>query len=210
MLTYDATHWLTFLTTAVVLNLAPGPDLAFILGQTAKGGLSGVAAMLGIWTGALCHVVLAVMGLSAIVATSAHAFSAVKWVGVTYLLWLSFQAFRSSGGTLTPEPCGSSLDWWAVFRQGVLVDALNPKVAIFFLSFLPQFVVPGVGPVWIQTLAHGVLVIGVAALIEPPLVLAGAGITCRVRDSRQLAVFLDRGLGLVLFGLGAKLALTRR
>lgn len=210
MLAYDFGHWATFLTAATVLNLAPGPDIAFILGHTARGGrASGFAAMFGIWIGALGHVLLAVAGLSAVVAASSYAFATVKWVGVVYLFWLAIQAFRSKGGSFVSDNTVARQGTASVFRQGILVDLLNPKVAIFFLAFLPQFVRPGAGPVWLQVLLHGVLIIGVAALIEPPLVLLGERLTRRLRSHRSLAVWLDRALGAMLVGLGLRLAVTQ-
>ncbi|MCA1939726.1 MAG: LysE family translocator, partial [Caenispirillum bisanense] len=183
MLSYDLAHWGTFLLTALVLNLSPGPDIAFILGHTVRGGVrAGTAAMLGIWTGAFGHVVLAALGLSAIVAASATAFAVVKWVGVAYLVWLGIRALLSKGGSLAaPAAAGPAMAPWRVFRQGVLIDLLNPKVAIFFLAFLPQFVEPGAGPVWLQLLVHGTLVIAVAAVVEPPLVLLGGRLTEALR-----------------------------
>ena len=211
MLAYNIAHWSTFLVAALLLNLAPGPDIAFILGHTAKGGRrSGMAAMLGIWTGALCHVFFAAAGLSAIVAASATAFAAVKWVGVAYLFWLGIQALRSKGGSFVSDKGTATTGFWPVFGQGVLVDVLNPKVAIFFLAFLPQFVLPGAGPVWLQLVVHGVLIIAVAAVIEPPLVLLGDRLTRKLRSSHRLALWVDRTLGAMLIGLGVKLATTER
>lgn len=211
MLHYDLAHWSTFLVAATLLNLAPGPDIAFILGHTVKGGRkAGLAAMLGIWAGALCHVSLAAAGLSAIVAASATAFALVKWVGVAYLVWLGIQALRSKGGTFVSEGTTPITGLWSVFRQGVLVDVLNPKVAIFFLAFLPQFVTPGAGPVWMQIVLHGLLVVGVAAVVEPPLVLLGDRLTRGLRSSPRLANWVDRALGAMLIGLGIKLATTNR
>jgi threonine/homoserine/homoserine lactone efflux protein len=210
MFAYDLAHWASFLAAAVLLNLAPGPDLAFILGHTARGGKrAGIAAMLGIWTGALCHALFAAAGLSTIIAESATAFSFVKWIGVAYLTWLGIQALRSKGGTLAPDRVPEPRSVWRVFGQGVLVDLLNPKVAIFFLAFLPQFLVPGAGPAWAQLMLHGTLIIAVAALIEPPLVLLGDRLTIRLRTDRRLARWLDRTLGAMLIGFGAKLAATR-
>jgi len=211
---YSLLHWTAFLSAAVLLNLSPGPDIAFILGQTARGGTrAGFAAMFGIWLGASGHVLMAALGLSAILATSAVAFSVVKWVGATYLVWMGIQALRSSGGHLVggdPGNAGDVIAKGRVFRQGVLVAALNPKVAIFFLAFLPQFVVEGAGPVWAQLFLHGSLIIAVAALIEPPLVLAGAKIAIGLRNNRSIAMWLDRGLGALLIGLGVRLATSER
>jgi len=100
MFEYTLTHWGTFFVAAVLLNLSPGPDIAFILGQTARNGQrSGFAAMFGIWSGTFLHVLLAAVGLSAILATSATAFTFVKWIGAAYLIWLGVQALRSGGAT---------------------------------------------------------------------------------------------------------------
>lgn len=146
---YTIFHWTTFLTAAVLLNLSPGPDIAFILGQTTRGGRkSGFAAMGGIWTGALVHAIFSAIGLSAILASSATAFAAVKWSGAAYLIYLGIKALRSNGGSLVSEAPLRQDSPFIVWRQGVLVSILNLKVAIFFLAFLPQFVVEGAGPIW--------------------------------------------------------------
>jgi threonine/homoserine/homoserine lactone efflux protein len=185
--------------------------MAFILGHTVQGGRrSGMAAMLGIWTGACVHVLLAVLGLSAIVVASATAFAVVKWIGVIYLAWLGIQALRSKGDMPRPVGGDNSRNAASVFRQGILIDLFNPKVATFFLAFLPQFVVPGSGPVWAQSMLHGLLIIVVAAFVEPPLILAGDRLGRRLRQSRSLRVWLDRLLGTVLIVLGIKLALSQR
>ncbi len=211
MLSYDLAHWTAFLAATVVLNLAPGPDIAFILGHTARGGrASGFAAMIGIWGGALCHVGFAAAGLSAVLAASALAFAAIKWVGVAYLFWLGLKALRSRKGSFVSDDPGPQASFGSILRQGVLIDLSNPKVAIFFLAFLPQFVVPGAGPVWLQLLAHGIAIIAVAALIEPPLVLLGDRLTRRLRANPRLAVWMDRTIGAMLVGLGLKLATTER
>lgn len=211
MLTYDLAHWSTFLAMAFLLNVSPGPDMAFILGHTVAGGArKGTAAMLGVWTGAFGHTVLAALGLSAIVAASATAFAVVKWIGVAYLLWIGVRALLSRGGGFVPDRVAGKDGFWAVFRQGALVDLLNPKAAIFFLAFLPQFVVEGAGPVWLQLMVHGVLIIAVAALVEPPLILIAGRATEKLRTSRRLGLWLDRTLGSMLVALGLKLAVTDR
>ncbi|WP_029041266.1 LysE family translocator [Cucumibacter marinus] len=206
MFIYEPQHWLAFFAAAMVLNLSPGPDAAFILGQTARGGKrAGLAAMLGIWTGALGHVALAAVGLSALLAASATAFSIVKWVGAAYLIWLGIAAIRSAGSGFAADG-RPALGLGAVFRQGMLVNIMNPKVAIFFLAFLPQFVVPGAGPVPAQLALHGILVIACAGLVEPPLIFAGAAIANRIRRSKRFAAWLDRAMGGIFIALGARLA----
>ncbi len=211
MFEYSILHWTTFLSAAVLLNLAPGPDIAFILGQTVRGGKrAGFAAMAGIWSGAFVHVLMAAVGLSAILATSAVAFSIVKWAGAAYLIWLGIQALRSGGGSFISEQTSTNDNLGPVFKQGVVIAVLNPKVAIFFLAFLPQFVVDGAGPVWAQLFLHGSLIIVVAAFVEPPLVMAGERLTKRLRNSPRFGLWMDRTLGAMFVALGIRLALEKQ
>jgi threonine/homoserine/homoserine lactone efflux protein len=211
MLDYSLAHWIGFFTAAVLLNISPGPDMAFILGHTMKSGTrAGFSAVFGIWTGACIHVLLAAFGLSAILAASAIAFSTVKWVGAIYLVWLGIQALRSKGEGGFVRPAGETLGWRRIYRQGVLVSLLNPKVAIFFLAFLPQFVVEGVGPAWLQLAVHGGLIIVVAFFIEPPLILAGGRLAVLFKNNTKIGLWLDRGLGALFVALGVRLALTTR
>lgn len=211
MFDYTLLHWTTFLTAAVLLNLSPGPDMAFILGQTVRGGQrAGFAAMAGVWLGALCHVGFAALGLTAILATSAIAFSMVKWAGAAYLIWIGISALRSRGEAFLPGTDQPAASPRRIIRQGILISLLNPKVAIFFLAFLPQFVVPGEGPVTAQLALHGVLIIAVAAVIEPPLVLLGGRLTAGMRANPRIGLWIDRTLGALLVSLGLKLALSDR
>jgi len=211
MFDYTLLHWGTFLTAAILLNLSPGPDIAFILAQTARNGRrTGFFAMFGIWTGAFLHVLLAALGLSAILATSATAFMVVKWIGAAYLIWLGIQALRSNGASFTSANSIAKSEDSKVFRQGILVAALNPKVAIFFLAFLPQFVVAGAGPASAQLFLHGSLIIVVAAFIEPPLVILGARLTQHLGKNPSIASWMDRGLGAIFIALGLRLALSDR
>ncbi|HFC04746.1 MAG TPA: LysE family translocator [Rhizobiales bacterium] len=211
MFDYSLLHWTTFLTAAVLLNLSPGPDIAFILGQTVRGGRSsGFAAMFGIWTGAFGHVLMAAAGLSVILATSALAFSIVKWAGAAYLIWLGIAALRSDGGKFVSDSVKTSANKFRIYKQGAMVGLLNPKVAIFFLAFLPQFVVAGAGPVWAQLFLHGILIIIVAGFIEPPLVLAGEKLTSKLRSNPRIGLWMDRSLGTIFIALGIRLALEER
>lgn len=211
MFEYSMAHWATFFTAAALLNLSPGPDMAFILGQTAKGGVrSGFSAMFGIWTGAFVHVIFAALGLSAILATSAVAFSTVKWIGAAYLIWLGIQALRSKGSRISVNGQVSANRIMKIFKQGVLVAVLNPKVAIFFLAFLPQFVEAGAGLASAQLFLHGTLIIVVAAFVEPPLILVGGKLTGYLSQNTHLSRWMDRGLGALFVGLGIKLAASDR
>lgn len=208
MFDYSLLHWTTFLATAVLLNLSPGPDIAFILGQTIKGGRSaGFSAMLGIWSGTFVHVFMAALGLSAIIASSAIAFSVVKWVGVLYLIWLGINALKSEGSGLVQHDTSSRNNKKSIFKQGLFVSILNPKVAIFFLAFLPQFVVDGAGPLWMQLVLHGILVVVVAAVIEPPLIMIGARLG-KALEKPEIGKWLDRCLGTLFIALGVRLAFS--
>lgn len=211
MFDYFLLHWTSFLVAAVVLNLVPGPDIAFIIGQTVRGGRrAGFAALGGIWLGAFGHVLMAAAGLSAILATSATAFSIVKWAGAAYLLYLGFKALRSDGSGFTAKSTAPNSRTFPIFKQGVIVALLNPKVAIFFLAFLPQFVLQGAGSVWAQLFLHGSLIIVVAAFIEPPLILAGDKLIESLRNNPHFGLWLDRSLGTIFIGLGIRLALDVR
>ncbi|HEY0122657.1 MAG TPA: LysE family translocator [Rhizobium sp.] len=211
MFDYSLAHWIAFLSAATLLNLSPGPDIAFILGHTIRGGKrSGFAALFGIWSGACLHVLMAAAGLSAILAASAIAFSTIKWVGAAYLIWLGIQALRSKGDGAWIKETGKTLPWSRIYRQGIFVSLLNPKVAIFFLAFLPQFAVEDAGPVWAQLLLHGSLIIVVAAFIEPPLIILGGRLTAALRRNRSVGLWLDRGLGALFVALGVRLAITTR
>lgn len=211
MFDYTIIHWVTFLAAVTLLNLSPGPDIAFILGQTLRNGRRhGFAAMFGIWTGASLHVAMAAVGLSAILATSALAFSIVKWIGAAYLIWLGIKMLLSRGDSFVSSKGVNHQRIHSIYWQGVLVSALNPKVAIFFLAFLPQFVVEGAGPPAAQLLLHGSLIIVVAAFIEPPLVILGSRLGVFLRQNRHVGLWMDRGLGALFVALGARLAASTR
>lgn len=210
MFGYDIAHWATFLAAALLLNLSPGPDMAFILGRTLSGGRAhGFAAMAGIWAGSFLHILFAVVGLSALLLTSATVFSIVKYVGAAYLIWLGIKTLKSARSTFGPNQDSTDIGLASTFRTGVLINAFNPKVALFFLAFLPQFVVDGEGAVWAQSMLHGVLVIVVAAIVEPPLILAGSWASGRLSSPRT-SLWLNRALGTLFIGFGFGLALNER
>ncbi|MEO0539884.1 MAG: LysE family translocator [Cyanobacteria bacterium P01_A01_bin.105] len=206
----DVSYWLLFFSAALALNLAPGPDMVYILSRTiAQGQKIGLASSLGVCTGALVHVVAAALGVSAILATSAVAFAVVKYVGAAYLFYLGVQAWRSKGTQFQVAPGKvDQVSVWQAFRQGMLVDILNPKVAIFFMAFLPQFVRAEAGSTVLQTIGLGLLVILVAMGVEATFVLVAGRVTHVFRHNRRLSLGLDRLLGSILIGLGLRLVLT--
>ncbi len=206
----DAQTLLLFVPVALALNLTPGADMLFCLGQGIKSGpKAGVAASLGIATGSFIHAGAAGLGLAALVASHPLAFEAIRWAGVAYLLWLAVAALREPVGALKPAKVSASgaLSAW---RNGIVVCLLNPKVAIFILAFVPQFVDPSRGAVFVQFLIFGaILNIGGTAINGLVGGFAG-GIGRILAQNRSLANALRYATGLVFFGLATKLALDRR
>jgi len=209
----NANYWLVFLSAVVVLNISPGPDLLYILSRTVtQGRRIGWASSAGVCSGALVHVTAAACGLSAILATSALAFSVVKLAGAAYLFYLGIQALRSKGAAAAVSTVTQTrqVTAWEAYRQGVLIDVLNPKAALFFLAFLPQFVRSGHGSASLQLFGLGLLVIVLALPIEALFVLAAARTTRFFRRSPKVSVWLDRVLGTVFIALGLRLVLLDR
>jgi threonine/homoserine/homoserine lactone efflux protein len=192
----------------VVLVLAPGPDMAYMLARTlAQGRKAGAIAALGINAGAYVHVAAAVTGLSAVLATSSTAFTVVKWLGACYLIWIGVRAIRSNSGLMDVGGGQTrALDANSIFLQGFLSDVLNPKVAIFFLAFLPQFVEVGSQREMQQLLLLGVTGNMVAIALNLALVYFAGAATERLRASGKLALWLNRTMGGVFIALGIRLA----
>src|SRR5215210_8007545 len=153
----DASTYVLFVAAALALLLVPGPAVIYVVARSVSGGrLTGLVSVLGVELGTLLHVVFAAAGLSAIVVSSAVAFSVVKWLGAAYLVWLGVRhIFGRGGGDQEAPLSGSGENRLRVFWQSVLVQVLNPKVALFFLAFLPQFVDPSRGAAWTQVVVLG-------------------------------------------------------
>lgn len=214
MFDYSLAHWLTFVGAGLALEFTPGPSMLYMLGQTARHGRShGLVSLAGVLSGGVAHVVLAVFGLAALIAQSAWLFSVVKWIGAVYLIWLGLQSLRArpAGGESSAHAApAAGPSAWRAYRQGLLIDLFNPKVALFFIAFVPQFVVPGAGPIAAQLALHGLLLLVLAAACDVPLILIGARLTRWFKGRWHLALWSERGLGAIFVGLGARLALVQR
>lgn len=208
----DFAYWAVFLSAALALNLSPGPDLLFILSRTfANGKAVGIASSAGVCTGALVHVSAAALGLSAILATSVTAFTIVKYIGAAYLVYLGIKNLRSPQASLRLSADSTErLSPWQAFKQGMLIDILNPKVAIFFMAFLPQFIRPEIAAVPVQLAGLGILVILIGFPIECLFVLLAAKITRALQNNSAVGPWLDRLFSSILIGLGVKLALYEK
>ena len=199
-----------FFGASVLLGLSPGPDNLFVLMQSATHGRrAGILVVLGLCTGLLGHTAAVALGLAAVVAASAIAFTVLKFVGAAYLLYLAWSAWRAtaaqaSGAVLQPQS-GSSLYW-----RGVLMNLSNPKVALFFLAFLPQFVQPQQGPVVWQTIQLGAIFMLATLLTFGAISFFAASIGNWLRQSAQAQTWMNRGSAVLFAGLAVRLAISQR
>jgi threonine/homoserine/homoserine lactone efflux protein len=201
-------HTLTvFVGVSLAVLLFPGPAVIYIVTRGAtQGRAAGLVSMLGIEAGNLVHVVAAAVGLSAILASSAEAFEIVKYLGAAYLVYLGVRALLDSdreelaGRSATPRS--------RLFSQGIVIAILNPKTALFFLAFLPQFVEPGHGAAWLQIGVLGVCFVGLAVITDGAYALAASGVGALIRGSRRARTALRHGSGAVYIALGAGAALS--
>lgn len=203
----DLSTLAVFAAASLALIAVPGPSVLYIVGTSiAQGRRAGVASMLGVQTGALIHVAAAAIGVSAVLASSAGLFNLVRFAGAGYLVWLGVQRIRHAGD-LDPaaRPPRSHAH---LFRQGVVVNVLNPKVAMFFLAFLPQFVDPGAASPGAQVLALGLVFVAIAIVSDGVYALVAGAAAERLRGSVSARRRMDRLGGGVMIGLGAVAALT--
>lgn len=197
-----------FLAAATVLVIIPGPNILYIVTRGVhQGRAAGIASALGVETATLIHVAAATLGLSAILASSATAFSVVKYVGAAYLVYLGARALfgndnEASERTLPPMNLGQ------IYRQGVVVNALNPKTALFFLAFLPQFVDPARGSVAVQTLVLGVLLAMLGLTNDVVYALAAGRAGAWLKGNARFRALERRLSGVVYIGLGVTTALV--
>ncbi|POF28026.1 LysE family translocator [Roseibium marinum] len=199
-----------FIAAAVALGFAPGPDNIFVLTQSALyGRLAGLIVTLGLCTGLIVHTIAVALGVAAIFQTSALAFMMLKFIGAGYLLYLAFQAFRAGKSEFSGQK-GPALSAWALYRRGIVMNVSNPKVAIFFLAFLPQFADPARGSVPLQILVFGGLFIGVTILVFGGVALGGGMLGTFLKRSPKAQVWLNRLAGLVFVALALRLAVSER
>ena len=203
--------WL-FIISGLLLNLTPGPDTAYIVGRSVQmGWRGGAAAALGICTGCLVHVFAAALGLSALLAASSVAFTVVKWAGAAYLCFIGIQLLLSRPGAIAPDAAATSdaISLRQVFWQGALTNVLNPKVALFFLAFLPQFVAADS-----PHKAAAFVVLGLIFIFNGMLwclgVAAFAARAARsIRQSSRVLTWINRALGGLFIYLGVRIALLQ-
>ncbi len=204
----DATHFTLFLSAATLLAISPGPGMLYVLARSLGGGRrEGVASALGTAVGGMIHVVAAGLGLSALLVRSASAFLVVKYLGAAYLILLGIQTLRGARRHASvPQPVlrSSAHPYW----QGVLTEALNPKTALFFLAFIPQFVNSG-APLIPQFLLLGAISVALNTTADFAVVLAAAPLQQRLRAHPHWRRRQEQASGAVLIGLGGYVAISR-
>jgi threonine/homoserine/homoserine lactone efflux protein len=204
--------WL-FIVSALLLNIAPGPDTAYVVGRSIQmGWRGGVAAALGISTGCLAHVLAAALGLSALLMASVTAFTVMKWLGAAYLCYVGLTMLLSRSGkpnAAVPREHGAATLSRA-FWQGALTDMLNPKVAMFFLAFLPQFVDADAPHKPLAFLTLGLIFIFNGTLWCLAVAVVAARAANRMRRSDGVMAWINRGLGALFVYLGIRIALVER
>jgi len=196
-------HLATFVTFTLVLLLVPGPAVLYIATRSAtQGRRAGIVSVLGITAGTFVHLIAAAAGLSALLAQSVTAMEYVRWAGAAYLIYLGIQRFRHAGDAATAnQPVPPEQPLWSIFREGVVVNVLNPKTALFFLSFLPQFIDVTRGPVIPQILLLGATFMVMAFITDSAYAIAASAVgnVARSRRSTRVAAMLS---GSVYVGLG--------
>ena len=203
-------QFLAFLLAAVLITASPGPDNLMVLGLgMSKGRKPGMVFGLGCALGCLSHTLLAVIGVSAAIAANEHAFTALRIGGGLYLVWLGIGALRSQGGQTVATGQAPAHGLRKLFMKGLLANAINPKVVLFFLSLLPQFVVPAHGNVPGQMLALGVTFTAQAAVLFGLLGYFAGAIGTWLERKPGAGKWLDRLAGTVFIALGAKLIFSR-
>lgn len=210
----DFQHLLWFIAAGWLLNLTPGPDVLYIVSQALRHGTrAGLVAGLGITAGCFVHIGAAAIGVGALLATSTAAFTLLKWLGAAYLLWVGARMLLSRAAPTVPAPAATQpsaqpVNWRAVFLGGFWTNVLNPKVALFFLAFVPQFIAPDAANKAVAFVLLGVLFNLNAMPVNAGWAVLAAWTARRVGVVQRGLHWLDRAAGLMFIGFGLKLALT--
>jgi threonine/homoserine/homoserine lactone efflux protein len=198
-----------FLIAALVIAATPGPGIFYVAARTLSGGRDeGMASTFGTGLGGLVHVAAGAFGVSAIILASAQLFTVLKLVGAAYLIWLGVKMIRQAGVALPEgvEATGAK----KAFQQGIVVEALNPKTAAFFLAFIPQFIEPAAGNIALQFGALGLISVGLNTAADMVVVYLAATARVRILRRSHFIQRLRQGSGLIIAGIGVSLALAPR
>jgi len=199
-----------FALTALMLNLTPGNDMLYVMARSSGQGVkAGIVSSLGIMTGCMVHILAAVVGISALIAQSAFAFDIIKYIGAAYLFYLGIKALLSKKASLHLKQDLPKLSYKKIFWQGAFTNILNPKVALFFLAFLPQFVATSQNA-WLQILFLGVWFDIGGTLVNIVVAMLFGKIGAFLSRSPGFVLWQERITGTLLIALGIKVALTSK
>jgi threonine/homoserine/homoserine lactone efflux protein len=203
---FDSHRFLVFLAAAIVLAVTPGPGIFYVLARSLAGGRrEGIHSSVGTFVGGFFHVFAAALGVSAILAASAVAFHTVKYAGAAYLVWLGIRMIHSRNVEMAVAPWAPSQ---RAFRQGVFTEMLNPKTALFFLSFIPQFIAPERGHIFFQFVVLGILSVSLNTLADLVVVTLAVPIERKLKQSGTFRRRQRVASGLGMIGLGAYVAFS--
>jgi threonine/homoserine/homoserine lactone efflux protein len=203
---FDVHRFFLFFAAALVLAITPGPGIFYVLARSLAGGRrEGIPSSLGTFVGGLFHVFAAALGISAILAASAVAFHTVKYAGAAYLVWLGIRMIRTRNAELAMKTAAPSQ---SAFRQGIFTEALNPKTALFFLSFIPQFIAANRGHIFLQFVILGALSVVLNTTADLVVVLLAAPLERKLKTSAPFRRRQRVASGLGMIGLGAYVALA--
>lgn len=205
-------HFETFLITGVLLNLTPGNDTIFILSKSiSQGKKAGIISSFGIATGSIVHTLLAAFGLSLIIAKSILVFSIIKYAGAIYLFYVGYKMLTNKTQLNTSEiKKGELINYWAMYRDGIFTNILNPKVALFFIAFLPQFIDPTMKETILPFLVLGTTFITTGTIWCLTLAIFASSIFSKLKGNKKISNYINKICGIALIGLGIKVALSNR
>lgn len=206
------THFETFLIAGVLLNLTPGNDTIFILAKSiGQGKKAGIISALGIGTGAIFHTLLAAFGLSIVISKSILLFNIIKFAGAAYLLYIGFKMLIDKSQLKTDGiVVDNAVNYWKIYKEAIVTNILNPKVALFFIAFLPQFIEPTVSNTVLPFLILGLTFITTGTIWCLVLAIFASAIFSKLRTNKKAAFYLTKVCGLAMIGLGIKVAFTER
>ena len=205
-------HFETFLLTGILLNLTPGNDTIFILTKSIGGGKkAGIVSALGIGTGSIVHTVFAAFGLSLIIAKSILLFNIIKFAGVAYLFYLGYKMLTDKSHLQTDGViANNNTDYWKIYRNGIFTNILNPKVALFFIAFLPQFIDPTLKNTVLPFLVLGATFITTGTIWCLILAVFASTIFGKLKANKKVSTYINKVCGFALIALGIKVALTKK
>ncbi|MBZ5492754.1 MAG: LysE family translocator [Acidobacteriia bacterium] len=201
--------FLAFLIAAFALNIAPGPDMLYVIGRSvSQGRRAGIVSSLGVFVGCWVHILAAAFGIAALLRSSPMAFNLVRYAGAAYLIYLGIKMLAQKTDLAAQQLKSESLT--SIFRQGAITNMLNPKVAIFFLAFLPQFIDARRGSVALQIIVLGLIFNVGGTLVNLAVAYAGGTLGELLRRNQSIARLQRRFTGLIFVGLGLRLAWQKR